>query len=220
MNNQTDQDQIDQSPDVKTPFRVVDGGWSFVCEVVNRTTTDDEDNPTFHFTSRLYGWELITGAGPICEPRPYQYDRVAGPLLELTYQGACSEYVRGDAEVVAKAWLAYRKRKRNPILFYLSHLPTYFRPMSTEQKPPTYLSQVADSKFFLVVLIIVSLGLIYTGSLMLFADWDSYEDPWTARGSNRFVFIACALISAVIWLVPLLKKSYRDARKGIHKGGY
>lgn len=84
----------------------------------------------------------------------------------------------------------------------------------TPNKPqkPSYLSQVFDSKLFSSVIIVVGLAVIYTGSMMLFADWDTYDDPWSARGSNRFVFLSAAAILLVAFLVPLFKKSYRDQR--------
>ena len=120
------------------------------------------------------------------------------------------------ATVALSVWIAGRELNRP----YLATQPTPLNPMTTDPKPPTYLAQVFDSKLFAAVITILSLAVIYTGSLVLFADWDSYEDPFTAQGSNRFVFIACGAILTFCFLIPLFKKSYRDARKGNLRGGY
>jgi hypothetical protein len=184
-------------------FRVVDGGHSFRAEAVFAQGTTGTD----YRTIGVWRFDQVLSVQGLVKPYPEAYDHIDAPLAVVAFIACNScEYIFADPEEAGAAWLSYLERTRSVIL-----RPNQLKDtMST--KPPSYLSQVFDGKFFTVVLSIVILAFLYTGSMLLFADWSSYRDPWSAEGSNRFVFLFALAILMVAFLVPAFKMDYVLAR--------
>lgn len=207
--NSFDQDLSNDIPDVQTPFKVVDEGYAFRVEIAIQTKKDGITS--YHFAARVYDFATLASVGPIPEPKPYGWAVFDEPLTEIMFNFGVGEYVRADAEVVAKAWFQYRQKQRTS--YIATVLTNLFKMATNEKKPVTYLGQVFESKLFTGVIIVLTLCLVYTGSLKLFGDWNTYYDPWSAKGTANWIFYASLIILAVAFLVPLFSKEQVSARR-------
>jgi hypothetical protein len=83
----------------------------------------------------------------------------------------------------------------------------------TTPKRVTYLSQVFSDVITDVLIVLFTLVLIYCLSLLLFADWSSYRDPYSAKGQTEMVGGTMFLVLLAMFLVPLLSKEKVAARR-------